>query len=329
MDFNNNKAAVFRRMQQSSLALTRNNTAENLHFRVKRKPISFTNLGLHRNIKSEIIQIGSTMPKSTMSMFYSQKYIKPPAEIAAEPIIKAAIQIDRQTASIPWERIDVTLQVSKKNIKRAKEIHLPIKETKTSFVIKPAKTKLEEFLASHRNSIHDEVKNIFAGQNFDTQSFAVQTDEMIVTDGAQTLVELIDKTRPISPIKSETDDFIKSIQIKKYENKPIKNTPVRPLSSGKKMHFTQNCTENSLGLPADNGNTPSKIRVKIKMKNRAHNQKAATPCNMCNTLPGPQSLAPFGVSLKGNKMKSKYGAMFIPVSNKSLTPNHFLNITFN
>lgn len=329
MDFNNNKAAVFRRMQQSSLALTRNNTAENLHFRVKRKPISFTNLGMHRTIKSEIMQLGSTMPKSTMSMFYSQKYIKPPAEIAAEPIIKAAIQIDRQTASIPWERIDVTLQVSKQNIKRAKEIHLPIKEAKTNFVIKPAKTKLEEFLASHRNSIHEEVKSIFAGQNFDTQSFAVQTDEMIVTDGAQTLVELVNKTRPISPIKPEVDDFIKSIQIKKYDNKPIKNTPLRPLSSDKKIHLTQNCTENSLGLPSDNGNTPSKIRVKIKMKNRVHNQKAATPCNMCNTLPGPQSLAPFGVSLKGNKMKSKYGAMFIPVSNKSLTPNHFLNITFN
>ncbi|OMJ92515.1 hypothetical protein SteCoe_4758 [Stentor coeruleus] len=328
MDFNNNKAAVFRRMQQCSFALTRNNTTENLHFRVKRKPMSFTNLGIHKNIKSEIMQLGSSMPKSTMSMFYSQKYIKPPAEIAAEPIIKAAIQIDKQTASIPWERIDVTLQVSKQNIKRAKEIHMPIKETKTNFIIKPTKTKLEEFLSSHRNSIHEEVRNIFAGQNFDTQSFAMQTDEMIVTDGAQTLVELINKTRPISPIKSESDDFIKSMHVKKYENKPIKNTPVKPLGSDKKIPFIQNCTENSLGLLADNGNNSSKIKVKIRMKDRAHTQNIATPCNMCNTLPGPQLLAPYGVSLKGNKMKSKYGTMFIPVSNKSLTPNHFLNITF-
>ena len=86
---------------------------------VKRNPfkkdcVSFTVLLGKKYNNGEGIQIGSSMPKSTKSKSHTQKLIRPPTELVPDLILKAARQIDEQNAHIPWNKLDMTLQESKK-----------------------------------------------------------------------------------------------------------------------------------------------------------------------------------------------------------------------
>ena len=88
---------------------------------------------LRKGIKSEdfiwfgkFSRIGSAFPKSNVNSFRLSQTIKPPSQIAANPILKAAVKIDMQTASIPWEDLSKTLHHSKSNFARIKEIYRPM-----------------------------------------------------------------------------------------------------------------------------------------------------------------------------------------------------------
>ena len=85
-----------------------------------------------KNPTESSFHLGSTMPKPSNSINITHKAIKPPTEILANSIIKASKDIEKQSGSIHWNEINSTLQDSKKNILRLREIYLPIKDFQTS-----------------------------------------------------------------------------------------------------------------------------------------------------------------------------------------------------
>lgn len=328
MEFNNIKSAVFRRINYQPIALSRyHNTVSNCKS-AKKDTLLFSDQDSNKATNSEISHIGSTMPKSTRSKFQTQKIIKPLAEIVAEPIIKAALQIEKQSASIPWDEIDSTLQLSKKNIQRVKEIHMPDRETRPSSSLKPSQTKLDNYLFSHRNSIQEEVKNIFSGQNADGKSFAVQTDERFIKDEGKTLINFIYKSRPSTAVKHDTEDISKSLLIKKYDNKSSKVLSARKMILDKKMVFTPTQTEKALGTSVETGTNPSRIKVKIKSRNRMYYLNTAANYSASTTQQGSDMLNTHKGNTRSGNLKNKRGITFTPMSYKSLTPSRLLSFNF-
>ncbi|OMJ70548.1 hypothetical protein SteCoe_31450 [Stentor coeruleus] len=314
-------------MNYKPIALSRYQTTETTHKRAKKDTLLYSDQNSNKMTNSEISHIGSTMPKSTRSKFQTQKIIKPLTEIIAEPIIKAALQIEKQTASIPWDEIDTTLQLSKKNIKRVKEIHMPDHETRPSSSIKQSETKLDNYLFSHKNSIQEEVKNIFSGQNAEGMSFAVQTDEKFLKDEGKTLINFINKSRPVTAVKRDAEDISKSLHIKKYDNRSNKILSARQTISYKKIVFSPTSNEKSIGASIETGTNPSRIKVKIKTRNRM--------CYFNTAVNYSTSIGQQGSVIntyKGNnrsgKLKNKSGIMFTPMSYKSLTPSRLLSFNF-
>ena len=88
------------------------------NLRISNKSVDLIRIG-------DFTRIGSALPKSNIERIGLSQTIKPPSQIAANPILKAAKKIDLQTASIPWHDLSKTIQDSKTNFSRIKEIYMP------------------------------------------------------------------------------------------------------------------------------------------------------------------------------------------------------------
>ena len=299
--------------------------------KLKKDPISFDDLPgstITKHNKSTVLKIGSSMPKSSLTLKRSNKIIRPPAEIEATPILKAAQQIDEQTISIQWRNIDNVLQYSKQNITRLKEIYMPLRYSK--FTETPSKTKEKfhkdthrSFLEPHTNSIQEEVKEIFNSPDKDKTSFAVQTDNEVVFEN-KSLLDYISQARKNSPIKIDRS-IENALQIKKFQSCEKKKKQKKIFNSCKKIKVEVE-DERPLMITSNNSYAPSKILIKIRQKMR--DSSMTNPGNMVDLSEKLGNTTCYGIQMKGKKVKSRYGAMFVPQSDYSLTPNHFLNNNF-
>lgn len=240
----------------------------------------------------EVIRInpGSTLPKVNKGSFSVPKQVKPPSLIIANPFLKAAKKIDIQTASIPWDHFSNTLKQSKSNIARLKEIYRPVHSEQNLKIEKnnPIKKKLANPQASTQIFMpKSHVNPIKTHKNLSNTLENIGKNWTCI------------KTKSFASLSKTVHNFSECIENKsqmfKTQNK----------------FFKSDCKLlNTLGL--------KKCRIKIK---REINQ--SLPSTSDGASDGT-STAPFAIMLKGNKMCSSLGNMFIPVSSGTFTPNHFM-----
>ena len=273
---------------------------------------------LNSKIFDDHIQIGSSLPRSTLTFFNASKAIRPPSEIFAQPIIRAAFEIDMQTASIPWEDYEETLKNSKTNIAKVKEIHRPAKKHHTQKIVLPKNDDgLDDFLKSHRSSIREEVKSIFEMENSKPET---QAKPQLKRQSRS--ASYLRPVKQFLKVKKSKVDLDSALFIKKYENSRTGTVHSRAFTSDKYklIRNTQKASDsNDLNLTAN-------FHVRIKKKDTVITESAVyNVSDSFSIFPESSLNAPYAGKFKGQKIRSKYGAMFTPAANETLTPNHFLS----
>jgi hypothetical protein len=294
--------------------------------KVKNSPsqVSLSEFYIDKALQSEL-HLGSSLPKSASNFHYINKVVKPHTEIVGDSILKAAYQIDQQTANIHWGEIRTVLRKSMTNMSRIKEIHHPIKNT----VEKQEKNTKEpssfyDFLDSNLESFKEEVKSIFE----DGREKNKPVEEMLSNEKSRkrenSLLDYIKRSKVIGKMKIE-NDINRSICVSKYKMTRKKLNMKRATHS--EIEFSKVEDTKNVSLAISPSSTP-KMYVKITRKHRVSDcESHQADCKMCNTLPETPQNAPYSVQMKGRKMKSNFGAMFVPAFNSTLTPNHFLNFS--
>jgi hypothetical protein len=274
-------------------------------------------------IFDEHFQIGSALPKSTLTFFNAPKPIRPPSEIFAQPILRAAFEIDMQTASIPWEDYQETLKISKTNLTKVKEIYRPLRKNLSQKILHTkSEDGLDDFLKSHRSSIREEIKQIFE-REISKQESPAKVKNSRKSFSASFYRPKTHASRNLNhsslkPVESITQ----SLSIKKFENIRTQESNSRPITSEKSTISTNKqklCDSSDLNLNSSN------IAVRIKKRNMIITESASSKAIHSNPQGEFLLPAPFAGKFKGRKIQSKFGAMFVPLSLNPITPNHFLN----
>jgi hypothetical protein len=293
----------------------------------KKRPKSFIHFSPNKPSKNTSIQLGSSLPKTCKNFSHTQKIIKPPTEIVPDTVIKESKKIDKQTALIHSAELNTTLEHSKKNISRLKEIYLPIRSFKQTLEEKHKPYKTNEFFSSHRNSIKEEIKFIFSSQTQETKISQGNQTEYESEKQTRSLLDYINKDRLFISPKNEKD-LGKPLLITKFSNKVIHNQPKIKKRTGSVkdiLHTISTPDEFPITVP-QLFHIPSKISVKIKKKRKPPSLSIENSFSQIyKTLPYSETTASYYAILKGSKIKSKFGAMFTPNQSTTLTPNHFLN----
>lgn len=310
-----------------------------------KKPVPMKNIssGWEKNSKEfvdtrvfdEYVKIGSSLPKASLSYYNAPKAVRPPSEIFAQPILRAAFEIDMQTASIPWEDMELTLQSSKSTLTRVREIYRAPKykkseiETKTvpAHDLEPSSEPSAEpaadiSLKSHRSSIREEVKTIFNNEEIKKNTKETPKKRNIRSASFSNIVR---RPRPSTSGKVE-ELMINSLLVKK-----IQHTRTKTASNNISRYDKLNSSQHKMKF-FEMGKVslaPSNISVQIKKKNIIISESAAFQFNENFSLFSDNSFnAPFAGKMKGNKVQSKFGAMFTPAASLTVTPNHFMNNNF-
>jgi hypothetical protein len=250
----------------------------------KRKNIHPCFNSLDSTFYSNSDQIGSSFPKSSFCKRSSPSSIRPPSIISANPILKAADQLDKQTASIPWESLSSTLQKSKSNFRKLKEIHHPtnsFKDLKKSSFLKPFPTKITEKFKITRSKLQ-------------TKANSRETEK---TAPVYRLIENSKSSTLINFNKNTAEEY-EQLSLVSFENSDLQNQ-IRTDTFLPKYY-----------------KTPSFHIIKLKraqVMSFYQNFQSKTP-SIVSTF----RTAPFCTSLKGKKLQKRNSSQF------SLTPNHFL-----
>lgn len=265
-------------------------------------------------------QIGSTLPRASLTYYAAPKVIRPPSEIFAQPILRAAFEIDMQTASIPWEDINLTLKSSKNSLTRMQEMYhnpkhpYPVKET-----IQESDSSVELSLRSHRSSIREEIKSIFNNKIMEKE---LKKPKKRPIRSASLSNFKMSKPRPATSGKVE-ELMIGSLLVKKIDHNRVKTAV-----NGSFVYDKQNNVHRRIRVPyiGDTKLTPTNISVQIKKKNVVISESAAFQLfDNFSIFDDKGFNAPYAGRMRGNKVQSKFGAMFIPAASGTITPNHFLN----
>lgn len=233
-------------------------------------------------------RIGSALPKSNLNSFRLTHTIKPPSQISANPILKAATKIDTQTASIPWEDLSKTLHNSKSNFARIKEIYRPIQLKKPGSSLGLIKKSL---YSNNSNQNKTESRETRLEQSSSYNNFIINSKT----------------STPIGfnkPMDTETED-----------------PDQMSLISLENLDWSRKLKLDKLFEQGKCYRTPNFHLVKLKRQSVTSFYESTKSSN--SSLNTSFHKAPFSILLKGKKLRRVNKPSFF--SQSVLTNNHFFN----
>ena len=242
------------------------------------------------DLTGDFVRLGSALPKSKIGRVGLSQTIKPPSQIAANPILKAAKKIDLQTASIPWQDLATTVKESKSNFSRIKEIYLPTHHHSSS------SSSVSTQKPQSRNNLNNKPKHVKT-ESRETRS--EQTKSM-------NIFGLYSKSNTAvgfhKPQRAEDPDQANSISLDNLN-----------WSKNRRLGLWFGSRKSSLA--------PSFHLVKLKRHSIASFYESTKSSNSSLDTNCPK--APYSAFLKGKKLRR--ASRSLANSDLELTPNHFLN----
>ena len=267
---------------------------ESNHLRTRSSPwflVQDNSLILSQQEEGIKLNFGSVLPKVNQSSFSLPKHINPPSLIFANPFLKAAKKIDAQTASIPWDQFSNTLKQSKSNIARLKEIYRPARSE--------ANLKINKNYPIKKHFVHPQANyKVFTQKT--SESPIKRHKNLSITLQNQGKIWTCLKTKSFASLSKTVHKFSESID-GKSQIFTVKN------------HFSE--------ADAKPFRTSGLKKCRIKTKREISQSLPSTSDGASDGA----TTAPFAIVLKGNKIRSNLGTMFIPMSSGTFTPNHFMN----